>query len=556
MNKINFLFIFIFTYSVLNAKIGDTVKVTFFLDSNIQQYKGPEWHRIAQKIPKGNYSKAWLKVDIGCATYGCCAWDYTYRGFFSKRINDTGFHDIEVGRFITPYSSFMRKNRQGYDSTWSHPYIYDVTDFLPLLADDSIIYSAHTGGWDDKGKFGFKHTVTLYLLKGETINNPTRVMPMLQNAYRYHDSSQFDQLIKPYKFKLTKDEKYAKFRIIFTGHDQQGEFSPIPFYVILNGKEIYKKRLWKTDCDQNAIQPQSGTWIFSRCNWCPGEKVYEVEVDLTQNLIIGDNEIDIRLGKIVTQDSQINANYLIEGDIIMYPNKYQNDIELMAIVAPSSDPNFRLENPIGFNPKLKIKNIGANTIYSIKVNFWSDRDSKKIYSNHFDKQNLKPYGEMTIELGHDLSKFQNNEKLIFAIEKSLQNTNSSNDTLVTYYKSPSKFKSKKLIFETATSGDSSINNLFLRNSKNEVVLKKEYLNYNIIYRDTLEMPVGAYEVELTDYDKNYECGDGLSFWYSSRVGKKTSGIFKIVDAETNRALKVFNPDFGGKIKYQFILNAD
>jgi len=43
----------------------------------------------------------------------------------------------------------------------------------------------------------------------------------------------------------------------------------------------------------------------------------------------------------------------------------------------------------------------------------------------------------------------------------------------------------------------------------------------------------------------------LSFWYSSRVMKKTSGIFKIYDAISGRLLKVFNPDFGGKIIYEF-----
>jgi hypothetical protein len=33
--------------------------------------------------------------------------------------------------------------------------------------------------------------------------------------------------------------------------------------------------------------------------------------------------------------------------------------------------------------------------------------------------------------------------------------------------------------------------------------------------------------------------------------KKTSGIFKIYDAKTGNLLKVFNPDFGGRINYEF-----
>jgi hypothetical protein len=111
----------------------DTVKIIFFQDSNIQQFRGVEWHRIQKDFPAGSYEKAILKIDLGCATYGCCAWDYTYRGFFSKKISDSSYKDIEVARLITPYSSFMRKGRHGYDSTWVHPYFYDVTDYLPFF---------------------------------------------------------------------------------------------------------------------------------------------------------------------------------------------------------------------------------------------------------------------------------------------------------------------------------------------------------------------------------------------------------------------------------------
>jgi hypothetical protein len=530
---------------------SDTVKIVFFLDSNIQQYKGVEWHRIAQKIPKGDYQKAILKIDLGCATYGCCAWDYTYRGFFSTK-KDTSYTDIEVARLITPYSSFMRKNKQGYDSTWSHPYAYDVTDFLPLLKSDSIYYSALTGGWDDKGKFGFKHTVTLYLIKGNS-SSASRVLPIYKNEYRYHDSTQFDTLAKSYKFKLTEFEKHAKFRMIFTGHDQQGEFSPISFYLRVNGKNIYSKRLWKTDCDKNAIQPQSGTWIFSRCNWCPGEKVQEIEVDLSPYLTKGENEIDIALGKIETKDSQTNANYLIEGNMITYIQLPKNDVELVAIVAPSSDPNYRLYNPIGINPMVKIRNTGLEIANDVVVDFWSELNPKRLNSFEFNQLNLAPFRDTIIELNADLSKYKTGEKLIFIVEQSVQNSNSTNDTLVSIYKSPPIFKSTKLIFEINTTGDSSVNKLTLKNKHEDYLIDKEYINNDKTYRDTIELIPGVYLLVLTDYDKNYECGDGLSFWYSSRIGKKSSGMFKIYDENTGKLLKVFNPDFGGKINYQFII---
>ena len=85
INKGTQLFlIFLSFHSAIAAQ--DTVKIIFFQDSNIQQFRGAEWHRIQKNIPFGNYQKALLKIDLGCATYGCCAWDYTYKGYFSKKI--------------------------------------------------------------------------------------------------------------------------------------------------------------------------------------------------------------------------------------------------------------------------------------------------------------------------------------------------------------------------------------------------------------------------------------------------------------------------------------
>ena len=523
----------------------DTVKVIFFQDSNIQQFRGVEWHRIAQKIPKGNYSKAILQIDLGCATYGCCAWDYTYRGYFSKKINDTSYEDVEVARLITPYSSFMRKGRYGYDSTWVHPYVYDVTDYLPLLKGDSIFYSASTGGWDDKGKFGFKHTVTLYLIKGDTLRNPVRVIPAFQNNYRYYDSAQMDSVIQPFKFRLRKGENYAKLRTIITGHDQEGEFSPIQFYVKLNGKQIYQKRLWKTDCDKNPIQPQSGTWIFSRTNWCPGEKVNEIEVHLPDLMSYEDNEVEIVFGKIQNESKKINALYSVESHIITYGYKDSFDVALVDIISPSRNPNYRMYNPSCSKIKLLVKNEGILTTDSV---FIKGIDDQGFEFRYMEKVNIEPYQSSIIEF--DRTSLYINSVGI-GIPNGSKNQYPYNDQLQSSGIIIPKHTVKQLVFEIATTNDSSINKLTLANGQGTMVFKKDYFNNDSVYKDTVNVSPGCYQLELTDYDKNYECGDGLSFWYSSRVMKKTSGIFKIYDAKTGKLLKVFNPDFGGKINYEF-----
>lgn len=540
MHRFLYLSFLFFASEIIAA---DTTKIIFFQDSNIQQFRGVEWHRIAQHIPKGNYEKAILKIDLGCATYGCCAWDYTYRGFFSRKMNDTSFRDIEVARLITPYSSFMRKGRYGYDSSWVHPYVYDVTDYLTLLREDSVFYSALTGGWDDKGKFGFKHTVTLFLIKGDTLRNPVNVLPAFQDNYRYLDSIKIDSGIKPFKFRLKKGENFAKLRTIITGHEQEGEFSPINFFVKLNGKPIYQKRLWKTDCDQNPIQPQSGTWIFPRTNWCPGEKVNEIEVHLADLKLESDNEVDIYFGKIETESKEIHAIYSIESHVITYGYIDSFDVALVDIVSPSRNPNYRMYNPSCNKVRIKLKNNGWKYVKTVPLEFidWvSGKDT--IMDIHID---IDPYEEKIVEFYNEFCQGQ-----IALFQKKINAKKIDNYQVVSQTPIPS-FNAKAFIFEITTTNDSSNNTLLIRNGNGDTVLKNDYFNDNKTYRDTIQLSPNCYHLELFDYDRNFGCGDGLSFWYSSRVMKKTSGIFKIFDATSGKLLKVFNPDFGGKINYEF-----
>jgi hypothetical protein len=130
------------------AKNGDTTVINFYTNYDIQQYMGPQWHKNFKFLENSKkYKKAILKIDLGCASYGCCAWDYTLRGYFGKPkqgidsallSNDSSkiyryfqnSENWEVARLITPYSSYMRLGTNGYNPNWSHPYTFDVTDLF------------------------------------------------------------------------------------------------------------------------------------------------------------------------------------------------------------------------------------------------------------------------------------------------------------------------------------------------------------------------------------------------------------------------------------------
>lgn len=66
---------------------------------------------------------------------------------------------------------------------------------------------------------------------------------------------------------------------------------------------------------------------------------------------------------------------------------------------------------------------------------------------------------------------------------------------------------------------------------------------NTNYKDTLYLPTGCYEFELTDTGE-----DGLSFWANTAQG---NGFVRFRNASTGAMVKTFNADCGGKIYLQF-----
>lgn len=565
--------------NTLFAREGDTTIVSFYTKYDIQQYLGPQWHKSFKEIDsKKKYKKAILKIDLGCASYGCCAWDYTFRGYFGKKkagidsailTSDSpktyryypNSENWEVARLITPYSSYMRLGTNGYNSNWSHPYTFDVTDFLPLLK-DSVCFAAHTGGWDNKGKFGFSISVNLILIEGKAEAIPLKVEKIYEDGYVYKSKNEFDSITKSHKFFVNKENPFVKFKSIISGHDAQGEFTPIDYFVKLNGVEIYKKKLWKENCDKTYIQPQSGTWIFSRTNWCPGEKIIEEEIDLSPFLKKNDsNEVDISFGYFPPKtDSPYHANYVIAGYLIHYESMIMNDVALDAIIAPNSDPNFKIDNAICLNPKIRIKNIGQKAAKELYIDYWVDAKNKQTY---IWRGEIKNSEIKEIELPQMSWKGTNTKSPIFycSIQKNQYNSSTWNDLLASKFNLVDQLPSEKIIleFKSSSGEQKNKNKIKLVNASNQVIFEKEYFGDSKTYLDTIQVPKNCYKLTLIDSNSEYECGDGLSFWFSNH--KPTSkdsfgygnipGSFRILNAKDQSELKKFNPDFGGLIMYQF-----
>lgn len=578
-NKILFGILSIFLYSSIYAGDGDTTKINFFSKYDLQQWKGTWNHKKFDYLdPSKNYKKAFLVLELGCASYGCCVWDYNFHALIGKPLvgydtlkfgkKDTvtwnsitvvldslwitrKSYNVEVARLITPYGTYMRAGSNGYTNNWTHPYIFDVTDYIPLFK-DSFGLVIQSGGYD--GKKGFNLTSNLILIEGKPDAIPKQVQKAYGRSFTFQNETQIDTLIKPYRFKLDANEKQAKFRVIVTGHGGQGEFSPVEFYVKMNGNQIFTKRLWREDCDETHVQPQGGTWIFSRCNWCPGEKVIDFDIDLTPYLKTNDsNEIWISFRNIETTSTTIQANYSVSGNIITFEKKPEKDITLIDVIAPSKDKTYFMHNSLCQGPIVKIKNEGTKAIKEAYIDYWVDEKNK---TTHIWKGNLAPEQTEVIQLpafpwtNVDISK----PRFYAALQKTTENIIQWNDTISSSFDIPTVFNVSTLKFEIRTTNDNKDIILKVYDELGTEVLTKIYKGDNKTYSDTITLVDGCYRAELIDYDDRIECGDGLNFWWSTQQLAKSSGSFTIRNGITNSSLKTFNPDFGGKINFQFTVN--
>src|SRR5690606_38021678 len=70
----------------------------------------------------------------------------------------------------------------------------------------------------------------------------------------------------------------AEMRVLITGHgmDAPGncaEFCKKWYRFKVDGSQVAQQDIWRDDCGSNFLYPQSGTWIYNRSNWCPGDLV-------------------------------------------------------------------------------------------------------------------------------------------------------------------------------------------------------------------------------------------------------------------------------------------
>ena len=297
----------------------------------------------------------------------CGDWDYTVQTYFmSKHSADT----LELGRFMTPYA---HTGYYRFTATWTNRYIFDITDYYPALHDTGTVrihYSGYSGGFTGNVKFAF--------IEGTPERNVLKVDRIWHGDFNYgHGSVPINTALGTFSKSVPSGTQSAEMKFNITGHGGDdnacAEFCPNTYTVSLNGSQLVQKNFFRTNCDNNELYAQTGTWVYSRANWCPGALVNTISHTLTGVGSAANYTLGLSFPAYTSTTNNPNtfaASYTLDGAIISYGaiNK-PVDLSLEDIVSPTNAEYHFRENPNAGTPIITVRNSGAATITSIKFQY-------------------------------------------------------------------------------------------------------------------------------------------------------------------------------------------
>lgn len=431
--------------------------------------------------------------------------------------------DWEIGRFITPYGN-------GLDLQEGWTWIYDVTDFAHLLH-DSVYLKA--------GNFQELLDLKFIMIEGTPPRDVLKVTPLWNGNYQL---SEFAEKVPAKTIALHEETESCRLKLTTTGHgfgqgNNCAEFCHNLHSVKVNGAKEFEWDIIQ-ECGDNHLYPQGGTWVYDRAGWCPGLEGNTRNFELTEYL--GSRQ-ELELDYDCQYDP--HGNYVVQTYLVEYgEHNFSYDVAVKDVLNPNNVTRYDRFNPNCGAPRFIFTNYGSETITSMTVKYKVDGFDEKEYmwigevnSNEEELITLPalPYEETLI----------NGQ---FHITLEAPNGNVDENTINNHYKTFFKATpslSNKIVVEVKANKRPYENNYYILNSAGDIVLERDDLEYNAIYKDTLTLSKDCYYFYIEDTGN-----DGLYWWANTAQG---SGYikFKTLDGET-----IYNPtgDFGKYCSFSFI----
>lgn len=527
------------------AAVGDTT----FVQGNIVNLNYYNNFDSTIVFPNGtkSYQKIIMIFTLGkysCppGTQYCSDWDYTVQNFLMTKTGDT----VELGRLITPYAntSYAR-----FPMTWKQRYTYDVTDLYPLLKDSATVrihYSGYSGG--------FTANITFAFIEGTPPRNVLGITKLWNKSVPFGNANNpITNTIAPVTVTPPLGTVSSAMKFIISGHgsDANGcsEFCSKYYDVMVDGNSVAHKDIWRANCGFNHLYPQSGTWIYDRGNWCPGDKVFETYFPLTGLAAGIAKPVDVEFENY--QITSPSASYTISGYAYHY-GAFNNalDASLEEIIAPSNhEINYRENHRVG-TPVIRVRNIGGSNITSIKLQYKVLGTSTGIYTYVWNGT-LAPLADTVIELPEDYdlrtSASGTNYFQVSILKVNNQDdANATNNSLTVDFTAAPVWENQIVVkFKTNSAQETSYT---IKNAAGVIVAQRSAANLaaNTVYTDTVNLPPSWYVLEVTD-----DGCDGLKFWANSAQGVGYIQIFRTSIPIQYSLKNYFSGDFGCGFKHYF-----
>lgn len=453
-------------------------------------------------------------------------------------------NDIEIARYITPYGIQFDLGPNGF--TW----IYDVTDYQQYLH-GLVDLAAHNTQELIDLKFAF--------IKGIPPRDVIKREPIWSEFKSYNFGQMAADVVlqaKPVVLSDTADMFKIKTRM--SGHGQVGDYACCEWVnnshqIKVDGVPRFNWSIWDAMvCGDNPNISQGGTWPYAREGWCPGDMVKEFEFELTPYVTAGDTvSLDYAINDVpATDPGQAGGNYIAAYDLISYtaPN-FQNDAAIVDILNPNNYEYYSKWNPSCQNPRIILKNTGAQTLTSCRIFCWLDYGSNLVFDW---TGNLGFLEQTVVEIPvTDMNWwYEQDSSYTFTAWVADINGNigpdeyNQNSLLTVKYDAPERIDGPFFIWLT-TNNKASENSYQLLDHAGTVLFERNNLQNTTQYKDTFDLAPGCYSIIIEDTDH-----DGLAFWYSAQVEGETSGQMRLRKVGGSY-IEFFPGDFGRFHRYDF-----
>jgi hypothetical protein len=261
--------------------------------------------------------------------------------------------------------------------------------------------------------------------------------------------------------------------------------------------------------------------------------------------------LDYAINAVPTTDpGQAGGNYIAAYDLISYsaPN-FQNDAAIIDVLNPNNYEYYSKWNPSCQNPRIVLKNTGAQPLTSCRIFCWLDYGSNLVFDW---TGNLGFLEQTVVEIPVTDMNWWYEQDSSYTFTAWVADVNgiigpdqyNQNSLMTVKYDAPERIDGPFFVWLT-TNNKASENSYQLLDHAGTVLFERNNLQNTTQYKDTFDLAPGCYSIIIEDTDH-----DGLAFWYSAQVEGETSGQMRLRQVGGSY-IEFFPGDFGHFHRYDF-----